>query len=388
MKIASVTAYAIKYPAEYIFARPADAPDSGSDYFLRPGFPTVYSTLTESLLVKIESDDGLVGWGEALAPVVPEAVGAIVARLLRPLLLGADPREVEPLWDRLYGAMRVRGHLTGLYVDAIAAVDVALWDLFGRSVGQPVARLLGGVRRERIDVYYSGVPGGTPDERAAKAAELAKTGFRAVKLQLGHGRDDLASVAAVRQAVGPDVGIALDAHWAYSVPQALAAGRELERHGALFFEAPIAPEDVDGHAQLAAALDVPIALGEGERTRWQFLRLLQARAMDVAQPDVGRTGLTEARRIATLCEPFGVPVAPHVSTGLGIRFAATLQFAAALPSFLLMEYQQKMLDPINASLLEPLSVEEGSVAVPLGPGFGVDVNEAALAPYWKVVPHD
>jgi D-galactarolactone cycloisomerase len=388
VKIASVTAYAVKYPAEYIFSRPADAPDTGSDYFLRPGFPTVYSTHTESLLVRIETDAGLTGWGEALAPVVPEAVGAGVARLLRPLLLGADPREVEPLWDRLYGAMRVRGHLTGLYVDALAAVDVALWDLLGRALGQPVARLLGGMRRERIDVYYSGVPGDTPDARAATARDLVAGGFRALKLQLGHGRDDLASVAAVRAAVGPDVGIALDAHWAYSVPQALAAGRALERHGALFFEAPIAPEDVDGHAHLAAALDVPIAVGEGERTRWQFLRLLQARAMDVAQPDVGRTGLTEARRIATLCEAFGVPVAPHVSTGLGIRFAATLHVAAALPSFLLMEYQGKLLDAINASLQAPIAVVDGAVALPTGPGLGVELNEAALAPHWKVVAHD
>jgi galactonate dehydratase len=307
--ISDVIAYAVKYPTEYIFTRPADD-RSSSDYFLRAGFPTVYSTHNEALLVRIETTDGRVGWGEALAPVVPEAIGEIVARLIRPLILGADPCDVEVLWNRLYDAMRVRGHLTGLYVDAIAAVDVALWDLFGQIVGQPVSRLLGGRHRDRVGVYYSGLPGSTPAEIATTARNLADEGFAAVKLQLGNAGEDGATFAAVREAVGPRVGVALDAHWHYSVGEALIAGRQLERLGALFFEAPIVPEDVDGHAELCRALDVPIAIGEGERTRFQFLRLLQARAMDVAQPDIGRTGLTEGRRIGALCEAHNVPVAP------------------------------------------------------------------------------
>lgn len=132
MRIADVAAYAVKYPAAYIFT---GTPADGSDYFLRPGFPTVYSTHNEALLVKVTADDGRIGWGEALAPVIPEAIAIIVARLVRPLILNQDPREVELLWDRVYDAMRVRGHLTGLYVDAIAAVDIALWDLAGQAAG-------------------------------------------------------------------------------------------------------------------------------------------------------------------------------------------------------------------------------------------------------------
>jgi L-alanine-DL-glutamate epimerase-like enolase superfamily enzyme len=384
MRIVDVAAYSVAYPAEYIFSRGADDPGTG-DYFLRPGFPTVYSSHVQALLVRIETDTGLVGWGEALAPVVAEAVATVVARLVKPMLLGADPRDGEVLWNRIYDAMRVRGHLTGMYVDAIAAVDVALWDLHGQAVGEPIWRLMGGRNRERVEVYWSGVAGSSPDEVAANAARHVADGFRAVKLQLGHGREDLATFEAVRAAVGSDVGIALDAHWHYSVADAIAAGRRLERLGALFFEAPIAPEDVDGHAELCAALDVPIAIGEGERTRWQFLRLLRARAIDVAQPDIGRTGLTEARRIATLCEAHNVPIAPHVSTGLGVRFAATLHYAAALSNFLIMEYQGKLLDAINASLIEPIRIEGSQVAVPDGPGLGVKVNEAALAPYWRKV---
>lgn len=382
MRIADVSAYAVKYPAKYIFT---GTPVGGSDYFLRPGFPTVYSTHNEALLVKVTADDGRIGWGEALAPVIPEAAAIVVARLVRPLILDQDPREVELLWDRVYDAMRVRGHLTGLYVDAIAAVDVALWDLAGQAAGLSVSHLLGGRRRERVEVYYSGVPGDGPDEVAANARAAVEMGYRALKLQLGHARDDLGVFAAVRDAVGPGVSLALDAHWHYSLGEALAIGRGLEKLGAAFFECPIAPEDVDGHAELCAALDVPIALGEAERTRFQFLRLLQARAIDIAQPDVGRTGLTEARRIGALCETFNAPVAPHVSTGLGIRFAATLHYAAALSNFLMLELQPRLLDAVNASVTVPFALEGSAVAVPNGHGLGVTLNQAAIEPHWQEI---
>jgi galactonate dehydratase len=380
VRITSVTAYAVRYPQQYLFGRPAE---TGARYFLRPGFPTVYSVDNEALLVRVATDDGLVGWGEALAPVAAEAVALLIASLLRPLLLGQDPTDVEVQWRRLYSAMRVRGHQTGLYLDALAAIDIALWDLFGQVTGQPVARLLGGQERARLPVYHSGVPGTTPAERAEAAAALATEGYGGVKLHLGHGAvEDVATVAAIRAAAGPGLTIMLDGHWAYSVKEALAIGRQLERYDVAFFEAPIAPEDTAGHAALAAALTVPIAIGEGERSRWQFLSLLQARALDIAQPDIGRTGLSEGRRIAHLCETFNVPVAPHVSTGLGIRYAATLHYAAALPNFLVLEHQGALLPAINASLTTPIAVEQGAVAVPTGPGLGVTPNEAALRPYW------
>lgn len=138
------------------------------------------------------------------------------------------------------------------------------------------------------------------------------------------------------------------------------------------------------HAALAAALTVPLAIGEGERTRWQFLNLLQARAVDIAQPDIGRTGLTEGRRSATLVDTFNVPVAPHVSTGLGIRFAATLHFAASLNNFMILEHQGALLESINASLTTPFSIVDSQIDVPTGPGLGVTLNEAAIAPYWTV----
>lgn len=380
MKITDVIAYAVKYPQEYQFSGPTAVQ---TDYFIRPGFPTVYSRNNEALLVRIETDAGQVGWGEALAPVVPESVAEIVVRLLRPIILGADPCDVEVLWNRMYDAMRVRGHLTGLFIDAATAVDIALWDLFGQVAKQPASRLLGGRYREKLAVYHSGVAGNSPTERATTAQQLVAQGFSALKLHLGHSpNEDVASIAAVREAVGPDIALMLDTHWKYSVGDALSIGRRVDPYGLLFFEAPIIPEDTAGHAALAQALAVPIAIGEGERSRWQFLSLLQARAMGVAQPDIGRTGLTEGRRIAVLAEAFNVPVAPHVSTGLGIRFAATLHYGAAISNFLILEHQGKLLNAINASLTEPITIEGSTVVVPNGPGLGVSLKESAVSPYW------
>lgn len=382
MKITDVIAYSVKYPQDYLLTQPRTA---GGDYFLRPGFPTVYSANNECLLVRVETDAGLVGWGEALAPVVPEAVGTIVVKLLRPLILGADPGDVEVLWNRMYDSMRVRGHLTGFFVDAVSAVDIALWDLFGQMTKQPVSRLLGGRHRASVRVYHSGVFGGTREARVESARSLVAQGYNALKLHMGYSpEEDVATVAAIREAVGPNVALMLDGHWKYSVGEALAIGQKIEPYDVLFFEAPIVPEDTAGHAELARSLRVPIAIGEGERTRWQFLGLLQARALDVAQPDVGRTGLTEGRRIAVLAEAFNVPVAPHVSTGLGIRFAATLHYSAAIGNFLILEYQGKLLESINASLTTPIAVEASQIAVPDGPGLGVTLDEAALAPHWTI----
>src|SRR5205823_5321655 len=147
-------------------------------------------------------------------------------------------------------------------------------------------RLLGGRYRAKVRVYHSGVAGRTIPERVETAQALVRQGFSAMKLHLGlNAAEDVGTVAAIREAVGPEIGIMLDAHWRYTVKEAMAIGQSLDRYNAAFFEAPISPEDTAGHAALAQALAVPIAIGEGERTRWQFLNLLQARAVDVAQPD-------------------------------------------------------------------------------------------------------
>lgn len=377
MKIAGVDTYVLKLapPEAYLGAPPASAP-AAAEYFVRPPWRSLYSARFETLLVRITCDDGTEGWGEALAPVAPEVVQAIVDRLLTPVLLGADPRRVKPLWSTLSGLMRERGHLVGHQADALAAVDIALWDIAGKAAGVPVHALLGGAFRDEIPTYVSGLPRPTDAERAALAAEWAAKGVRAVKLALGYGVEaDLATVDAVR-AVHPDLKVAVDAHWAYPLHDALRLGRGLDERGAWFFEAPLVPEDVTAHRELAAALTTPVAVGEAMRNRYEFRAWLDARAVDLCQPDVARTGITEAMAIAEVAAAHHIPVAPHHSVGLGVAVAAGLHVSAVIEDLPAFEFQPGTMAVANDVLTTPLDGGPVAFGLPQGPGLGVEVDLA------------
>lgn len=354
----------------------------GSVYHRKPHRGLVYTRHRETLFIKIIADDGTVGWGETLASVAPQIGAQIIESLIKPQLLGQDPLAGDYLWTQMYHAMRDRGHFTGFYMDALGGCDTALWDLRGRLVGQPVHTLLGGPYRRRLYAYASGVQGATPAERAQAARAWVDQGFRAIKLHLTAGRQDtLATVAAVREAVGPDIRLMVDAHNIYDVAEAIEVGRALEAHDVYFFEAPTDPENVAGLAELCATLRVRIATGESERSRFQFRDRLVARAVDVVQPDLGYVGLSEMRRIAALAETFHVPIAPHLSAGLGICIAATLNLMASIPNFLMVEYSPVSFPLANRFLKQPLVCEQGEILLPTGPGLGVEIDEDALRAY-------
>lgn len=351
-------------------------------YVIRPPWRSLYSPGYESLLVKIETDEGLVGWGEALAPVAPEVVAAVVDHLLAPLILGEDPRSVRTLWHRMTESMRERGHLTGHQADAMAAVDIALWDLWGHATGLSVSELAGGRFAEILPTYVSGIRGNDDAERVDKAAAFVEAGVRRIKLHLGTDiRTDLATYDAIR-AVHPDLDLALDAHWTYRLGEAKALGRELDDRRAWFFEAPLAPEDVEGHRDLAATLATPIAIGEAMRSRFEFTDWLARRAVGLTQPDIGRTGITEGLAIAAVADAFHAQVAPHHSAAFGIAMAAGVHVAASATSLLAFEYQPFTLPVANLILTTPLEVRpDGGFLVPAGPGLGVTVDEAAVAQF-------
>ncbi|MFF4624657.1 mandelate racemase/muconate lactonizing enzyme family protein [Nonomuraea jabiensis] len=352
------------------------APAQEEGYFVRPPWRSLYSARFETLLVSITADDGTTGWGEALAPVAPEVPAAIVEKLLAPVLVGEDPTRIRPLWERLTGLMRERGHLTGHQADALAAVDIALWDLTGRLTGRSVASLLGGAFRESVPVYVSGLPRPTDAERAELAGEWAAKGATMVKLHLGHGvEEDLATYDAV---AASGLRVAVDAHWVYDVPQAVRLARGLAERGALFLEAPLAPEDVEGHRELVRRADLPIAVGETLRNRYEFAHWLGRRAVGLAQPDVGRTGITELMSIAELAAAHHVRVAPHHSTGLGVALAAGVHVSAALGNLAFFEYQPTTCEVAGSILTAPLPGDATGFPVPSGPGLGVDVDPGAL----------
>ncbi|MDY0886145.1 mandelate racemase/muconate lactonizing enzyme family protein [Kosakonia sp. CFBP8986] len=378
MKISRIDCFPLKIttPQAYLGG---EVKASDSDYYYRPEYRCVYSRKMETCLVKITTASGHVGWGEALAPVVPQVIAELITQLFAPLLTGQSPFASQVLNARMYDAMRDRGHITGYHIDALAAVDIALWDLKGQILNQPVYQLLGGAFREQIPCYVSGLPEPDLPARCALALRWQQKGFNAIKLALGYGvQQDIENVRAIRDALGPQASLFLDAHWNYSVAQAAELANALHPLGVGFLEAPLLPEDIAGHRELRAKSPLPIALGETERTRYQFKPFIEQRAMDIVQPDVGRTGITELMHIASLAQTWNLQVAPHLSVGLGPCIAASIHVAAALPNLFMLEYQPPVFELANQLLDTPLVCEAGHYTLPQGAGLGIAINEARV----------
>lgn len=378
MKISRIDCFPLKIttPQAYLGG---EVKASDSDYYYRPEYRCVYSRKMETCLVKITTDSGHVGWGEALAPVVPQVIAELITQLFAPLLTGQSPFASQVLNARMYDAMRDRGHITGYHIDALAAVDIALWDLKGQILNQPVYQLLGGAFREQIPCYVSGLPEPDLPARCALALRWQQKGFNAIKLALGYGvQQDIENVSAIRDALGPQASLFLDAHWNYSVAQAAELANALYPLGVGILEAPLLPEDIAGHRELRAKSPLPIALGETERTRYQFKPFIEQRAMDIVQPDVGRTGITELMHIASLAQTWNLQVAPHLSVGLGPCIAASIHVAAALPNLFMLEYQPPVFELANQLLDTPLVCEAGHYTLPQGAGLGIAINEARV----------
>jgi len=381
LKIASVDAFAVKLPPGSRRGDRADAEVFGDYHIARDQWTSIYSNRHETCLVRIETDDGLVGWGEGQAPVSPRTLKSIVEDLCRPVLLDRDPFDVEYLWYRLYSAMRERGHITGFYVDALAGVDLALYDLLGTALGKPAHKLLGGRFRDRVPVYV-GLGGADPGQVAQAAVEHLGYGYRALKLHLkASNREILDIVGAVRQAVGDSVELMVDVHTTRDVSEAIALGRGLETLGVRWLESPCAPEDVHGQAEIARSLDLQVATGEWLRTVWEWRQWIEYRSFDVAMPDIARTGLTEGKRIAGLLDSFGLPIAPHVGGGGILSVAAAVQFSAAVPNLQILEHSH-LAHASKARIARSYpEAEDGAFAVTDTPGLGVEIDAEAVVEF-------
>jgi D-galactarolactone cycloisomerase len=377
VKITKITAHAVKSGVGYQIGGRSRIGERlpKSDYYRLASHPQLYSDFSEALVLEVETDEGLVGWGETQAPIGPEIAQTIVQRLLGPAILGRDPLDTDCRFTEMYETMRVRGQSTGYQLDAMAGLDTALWDIRGRAAGLPISRLLGGRYRETLPCYVSGLRRKDIGERLEEAIGYRERGIAGVKPFMGYGvRQDCADVAAIREAIGPDMQLMVDAMWRYSFPQAVRVGRALEEADVAFFEAPLAPEDIHGHARLAAELDVAIAVGEPLRSRFQFMDWLRADAMDICQPDIMRNGITESMKVAVLSEAMNRPVAFHTGCVTAIGMAATFHLAAAASNFLIQEYQPVMFETFNPWLEEPLRFAGGEIVVPDGPGLGISIN--------------
>jgi D-galactarolactone cycloisomerase len=341
-----------------------------------------------SLIVEIVTDDGLVGWGECYGPA---RINAAVVRELATFLIGQDPIRSEYLWHELYARYRDHGQ-KGTIIQGISGIDIALWDLKGKYFAQPIHRLMGGPVRDKVKAYATGLyRRDRPDHTVylcEEALESRALGFQAMKLKVGFGVDDDArAVQAVRKAIGPQIGLMIDANHAYDAVEAIRLGRRIEQCDIGWFEEPVPPEDLDGHLAVKAALSIPIATGECEFTRIGFRGLLERRAADYIQPDLcAAGGLSECKKIADMALAYGVRFAPHV-WGTGIAVAAAVQLLAVVADWTppslnpvepMLEFDRTE-HPVRAALLAtPVAPVDGYVTVPTGPGLGIEVNRDAL----------
>lgn len=376
-----------KPPDWYLEMGPVGQATGGSGLWNRldHASPSRFRGATQATLVKIVTRDGLVGWGECHAPAAPRVHAMVISDLLAPILIGQDARQVEPLWERLYSSQRLRGYATGFYTESIAGVDLALWDLLGKYLGQPLYRILGGKYRDSIPTY-SGIRGRSPRELAESARRQMEAGFPAVKMGLskGPGTSNIERVMAVSEAIGGTGQLLVDSLGAYKIHEARAVGARLDELSNIgWWEDALLPEDITGYTELKAALKTPLCAGETLSNRYQFRELFAARAVDMVNPDLCRAGgVSECRRIAVLADLHGVLFSPHISTGTALYWAASVHLAAHLPNTVIMEGGTLLERPFGNGLLrEPLESRPGQAIVPERPGIGAEFDESVLERY-------
>ncbi|MBL8213391.1 MAG: mandelate racemase/muconate lactonizing enzyme family protein [Bryobacterales bacterium] len=389
LKITKVEAFIIRTPntaasnEDLMQMYPLGAMTGGAGLYNRldHASPSRSKQFAQAVLVKVTAGD-LYGWGECHAPAAPRVHQTIVTDMLAPVLLGHDARDVEALWDRMYSTQRLRGYSTGFYTEAIAGVDLALWDILGKYTGQPLYRLLGGKYRDRIPTYL-GIGGATPEQVGAQAKKAMDQGFAAVKMGLGKGAGtrDMNRVAAAAEAVKGKGQLLLDSLGAFKLHEAIQLGRELDRMGTIgWWEDALMPEDTISYPKLADAMDTAIVAGETLSNRFQFRDLFLNKSVDIVNPDICRAGgVTECRKIAILADAHSVLWSPHVSMGTAPYMSASIHMAVATPNCVIMEGGNKHESAMgNVLLREPLEYFPGYAKPSERPGLGVEFNDAEL----------
>ncbi|MFC4559861.1 galactonate dehydratase [Virgibacillus kekensis] len=347
----------------------------------------LYQVPPRWLFLKIETDEGISGWGEPVVEGRSHTVEAAVRELMD-YLIGKDPRKIEDHFQVLYRAGFYRGG--PILMSAISGIEQALWDIKGKYYNMPVYEMLGGSVRDNIQVY-SWIGGDRPQEVGAAAKEKADAGFRAIKMNGteemnyidSHEKVEAAvnRVAAIREAVGSDFGIGIDFHGRVHKAMAKILVKELEQYRPMFIEEPVLVENLEAFKNIASYTTTPIATGERNYTRWGFKQMLMDGIVDIIQPDLSHAGgILEVKKIAAMAETFDVAVAPHAPLG-PINLAASLQVDACTPNCVIQEQSlgihynkgSDLLDYlVNPSVFE---YKDGNVSIPEGPGLGIEINE-------------
>ncbi len=329
----------------------------------------------KQIIVRVLTDEGISGVGEAFAYGAPLAVCNVIDESLAPMLVGQDPFRIEALVDLMHRGTMIYGR-RGLGMFAISGVEIALWDLLGKARNAPVYELLGGAVRPRLPVYASLLRYDSPGDVARACRHYVSQGFSRLKLH----QVDVDSLRAAREAVGPTVELMLDTNCPWTPDEAVAMARAFEPYRLFWLEEPVwPPEDYEGLARVAAATETPIALGENESTCFGFREIIERQAGDILQPSVTKVGgISEFKKIAALAQAASLPIAPH-SFYFGPGLAATLHVAATFGGDMPVEFPTGEYE--TPLLVRPIAPRNGWVEVPRGPGLGVEVNEDAVRRY-------
>ncbi len=342
----------------------------------------------QAALCVVSTDDGIQGLGEAFYYATPaKIVASLINDGYAPLLIGRDPLDNAVIWDFLYNWTRDQG-MKGLLISALSAIDIALWDIKGKALGLPVYKLLGGAYRNKAHVYATGLyqPQNVPSIEGALVEEALGykgDGFFAMKLKVGFGIEtDMKYVKAVREAIGDDTVLMVDANHAYNAAEAIRLAREMEKYDVYWLEEPVPPEDIEGYIEVKQKSNILIAGGEDEYTRYGFRELIARRAVDILQPDLCAVGgFTEMMNIVAMASAWNMPLIPHV-WGTNVGLAASLQLFAVLPHFPERRYPAEPFfeydrspHPLREGVTEErFEMSDGYLDIPQRPGLGVSLD--------------
>lgn len=333
-----------------------------------------------TMIMEVTTDEGISGITPITDPIVQvgleneSLIKVLVENAFKPLVVGEDPFDTEKIWDKMYWGS-IRWGRRGIALTVLSYIDIALWDLKGKILGQPVHKLLG-AHRDSVAAY------GTSSNLNADEEELVdiytgfvSDGFKMVKMKVGlqDFNEDIDRVKLVRETIGPDVDLAIDVNSGWSLQAAKQMAEKLEPYDIYWLEEPLPPDEIDNHAKLAAATTIPIAVGETHATKWELKELMERGGVDIVQADIGRCGgVTEWIKIAAIADAYGLPMCPHAET----EIAATL--VTAVPNGLWVEASSTVA-PENSPLIDPILPKNGEISPPSKPGFGVEFDMDIVA---------
>ncbi len=365
----------------------------------RPGGSSPRQPTERSLVfVQVDTDEGITGWGEITTYPGPVANGAIAAyiREIGKTIIGHEADRIEAIWQKIFRSLTYVG-TRGATTAAISGIDIALWDIRGKALGLPVYKLLGGEVRDKIALYTHPPEPNDPDQAAEDAKEIVASGYRAFKMDpmshsLGRGGTEymdgeisqegeakaIEILAAVREAVGPQIEILIDAHGNYNVPTAVRLANKMAEYGIHWFEEPVPAESWKALKQVKEQSRAPICVGERLHTRFEFLPIFENNLADFVMPDVTWTGgITELKKISTMAEAYYIPMSPHDASG-PINVLAGSHVMATVPNFYKVETSRYDLSNYNVFIDQPLDIREGHLYLPDRPGLGVELDIDAL----------